>query len=254
MANIKVRQKKIGTSAEAGAGASYQFYNGPGRLLAMSADFAATADAGTVVDIYDGTATSDIKIYTQTGATDLGTTVPVFFAGDADLVAGTSTAGVGEGLIFTKGLFVNVTLDVVGPQDITLWFQPLIRKSVNVATTGVAGSATGAEQIWQGPGLWHGYAITLHPDSPTTTDLVFRDAITDAAPTVMTKTNFATFGRNLRQVVTTTGEDAAGAVVTTAATGAYNNAGIYLRTGLRVVVAGGNAFSNAMSIDALFEV
>lgn len=262
--NIRTIQKSVGTTPEAGAGSGFQFYTGAGILLALSADFSASADAGTVVDIYDGVASTGntvpvaarrTLIYTQTGNTDLGTTVPVVLQGDADLVAGTATAGVGTGLIFTDGLFVDVTLDVAGPQNITLWIKPLIKKSVRITTTGAAGSGAGAAQIWQGPALWHGYAITLNPLSPTTTDIVFRDAITDAAPTVMTKTNYATTPgvKVLRKVVTTTGEDEAGAVVTTAATGAYNNPGIYLRTGLRAVIAQSDAFDDAASIDAVFE-
>ena len=256
MANIKFRQKSLGISAEPGAGATYQFATGAGILLALTADFHASADAGTVVDIHDGFGTGGPKIYTQTGATDLGTTVPVIIQGDADLVAGTATAGVSTGVIFTRGLFVNVTLDVTGPQVLSLWYKPLVKKSVNVTTTGAAGAGAGQAQIWQGPGLWHGYAITLNPLSPSTFDLVFRDAITDAAPTVMTKTNYATTPGTytLRDVVTTTGEDEAGTAVTTAATGAYNNHGIYLRTGLRAVVAQSDAFDNAVTIDAVFEV
>lgn len=271
MANIKVVQKSIGTTPEAGAGAGFQFYRGAGKLLAISVDFSASADAGTVLTAYDGTAKANtaglgaadvlpdaakrVTIYTQTGNTDLGTTVPVFIGGDADIVAGTATAGVAEGVIFTEGLFFNVTLDVAGPQIVTAWIRPLIKKSVRITTTGSAGSGAGGAQIWQGPGLWHGYAVTLNPLSPSTTDIVFRDAITDAAPTVMTKTNYATTPgvKTLRQVATTTGEDEAGAAITTAATGTYMNQGIFLRTGLRAVVAQSNAFDNAVSIDALFE-
>lgn len=250
MAGIKTRSKKIGTSPEAGAGASYQFYGGPGVLLAMAADFSATADAGTVVDIHDGFSTSGVKIYTQTGNTDLGMTVPVFFQGDADLVAGTATAGVGTGLIFTDGLFVNVTLDVAGPQDITLWFKPLVKKSVNVV------GASGTFPIWHGPALWHGYAIKLDPFEGTTLDITFTDEADPggSGPTVMTKTNYATTPgtKTIRKVVTTTGEDEAGAAVTAAATGSNSNSGIYLKSGLSATLAQGTA-NLVVGIDALFE-
>ena len=252
MGKLMTRQFSIGTSAVGGLGTTKQFYEGPCVIEAMSIDFHASADGGTVVTIYDGFSTSGRSIYTQTGATDLGTTVPVVFHGDADLVAGTSTAGVGNGLVCADGVFVAVTLDVTGPQNITLWIRSLVKKTVNLALTGAAGSAAGAAQIWQGAGLWRGYLVGLGSQPGTTLDLVFRDAITDAAPTVMTKTNYATLPLTIRQVVTTTGEDEAGAVVTTAATGSYNNDGIYLRTGLRVVGAQGNA--GIVTIAGLFDV
>lgn len=234
-----------------------QIYVGAGAVLAVALD--RTDSSGLVTNFYDSArgSASDPSIYEQTGDLDLGQTVPVFLQGDADLVAGTATAGVGQALIFTDGLYVvnkTDTTDVAVKWE--FWIKPLIKKSVNIRTTGAAGSGVGEAQIWQGPGLWHGYAIKLDPDSPSTFDLVFRDAITDAAPTVMTKTNYTTTPgtKVLRKVVTTTGEDEAGAAVTAAATGTYGNAGIYLRTGLRAVVAQSNAFDNAVSIDALFEV
>ena len=233
-----------------------QVFQGAGILLALALD--RTDSSGLVTTIYDSArgSASDPSIYTQTGDTDLGQTVPVFLQGDADLVAGTSTAGVGGGLIFSDGLYLVNTGDTTDAAvTYKLWFKPLIKKTVNITTTGAAGSGAGAAQIWQGPALWHGYAITLDPASPSTVDIVFRDSITDAAPTVMTKTNYATTPgtKVLRKVVTTTGEDEAGAAVTCAATGTYGNNGIYLETGLRAVVAQSNAFTRAVSIDGLFE-
>ena len=250
------RSKKIGTSAEPGAGAGFQFYNGAGKLLALVVDFSASADAGTVLTAYDGNDTTGPVIYTQTGNTDLGTTVPVFIGGDADIVAGTSTGGVSNGVIFTQGLFFNCTVDVAGPQVVTAFIRPLIKKTVEVATTGSAGSATGAASIFYGPGLWHGYAVTLDSQSPPTLDITFKDSpIAAAGNTVMTKTNYViTPGvKTIRAVATTTGEDEAGATITTAATGVYMNHGIYLTTGLNVNLAQGNALNRAARFECLFD-
>jgi len=258
MASIKLRSHRSYPSHATITRMTKQMYQGPGVLLAGALN--RTSSSGLVTNIYDsadGTTAGKVAIYTQTGDTDLGQTVPVVFQGDADLVAGTATAGVGTGLIFTEGLYLVNSGDTTDTTiDWDLWFKPLIKRTVNIVTTGSAGSAAGAAQIWQGPGLWHGYGITLDVLSPSTLDIVFRDSITDAAPTVMTKTNYTTTPgvKVLRKVVTTTGEDEAGAAVTTAATGAYNNSGIYLRTGLRAVLAQGDALTRAVKIEALFEV
>lgn len=254
MGNIKLRSFTINDTSTT---LTKQVYEGPGVLLAMALN--RTDSSGLVTTIYDSArgSTADPSIYAQTGDTDLGQTVPVVLQGDADIVAGTSTAGVGPGLIFTDGLYLVNTGDTTDTAiGYKLWFKPLIKKTINIATTGVAGSATGAAQIWQGPGLWHGYGITLDVLSPSTLDIVFRDSITDAAPTVMTKTNYTTTPgvKVLRKVATTTGEDEAGAAVTTAATGSYGNPGIYLETGLRAVLAQGDALTRAVTIEALFEV
>ena len=97
MGNIKLRSHKVGaTLSEA---TSVQFYSGPCSIEAISVDYAATADAGTDITIYDGFSTSGRSVYSDANKnTDFGTTVPNFITGDADLVAGTSTAGVGHGV------------------------------------------------------------------------------------------------------------------------------------------------------------
>ena len=258
MSSIKYRTTTSDMAAVAAQKpAAWQVYQGPGVLLAAVLD--RTDSSGLVTTIYDSArgSTSDPSIYAQTGDADLGTTVPVFFAGDADIVAGTSTAGVGHGLIFTDGLYLVNSGDTTDVSIVwKLFFKPLIKKSVNVVTTGSAGSATGAASIFTGPARWYGYSVTLDPQSPSTLDITFKDSgIATAGNTVMTKTNYViTPGtRTLRKVVTTTGEDEAGAAVTTGATGTYGTDGIFLTTGLNVNLAQGNAFGNAASFDCLFE-
>ena len=107
MSAIRTVTKSIGTTPEAGAGAGFQFYNGAGALEALVLNYGASADANTVVTAYDGVAKratgagadvlpdsgDRVTIYTRTSGTDAGTTVPVYVRGDADIVAGTATAG-----------------------------------------------------------------------------------------------------------------------------------------------------------------
>ena len=250
MGNIVTRALTSNMAASvASKPAAKQLYSGAGILLAASLD--RTDSSGLITTVYDSAraSTTDPVIYTQTGDADLGLTVPVFFAGDADIVAGTSTAGVGPGLIFADGLYVVNSGDSTDTAIAwTFWIKPLIRKSVKVL------GASGTSNIFHGPGLWHGYRITLDPASPSTLDITFTDEASpnDSGPTVMTKTNYATTAKTLRKVATTTGEDEAGAAVTTAATGSYGNPGIYLRKGLSVTLAQGTA-NQPVEIEALFE-
>ena len=263
MANIRVVKTTVDDSAAdttikpeavGGDNQARQLWQGPGILLAMSLN--RTDSSGLVTTIYDS-ATGDSAaptIYTQTGDADLGLTVPVVLYGDADLVAGTSTAGVGPGLIFADGMFLVNSGDTTDTAvAYTFWVKPLIKKSVNVGNA----SATVTSPIWHGPALWHGYRIKLDPASATlgTLYITFTDEASpgDSGPTVMTKTNYATLGPTLRKVTTTTGEDEAGAAVTAAATGSYGTPGIYLRDGLSVNIAQASSVTREVELHCLFE-
>lgn len=265
MGNIRVITKSIGTSPEAGAGAGFQFYRGAGALEALVLNYGASADAGTVVTAYDGVsirpaagagadvlpnAADRVSIYTRTSGTDAGTTVPVFIRGDADIVAGTATAGVGVGgVLFARGLFINVTADIAGPQVVTAFIRPLVAKTARLVGT------SDNRNLWDGPGIFRGYAILLPFDAASGADFLFKDAHPGGTGnTIMTKTNYViTPGtRVIRAVTTTLGHDEAGADVTTAATGTYGSAGIYLTSGLNVAVSSGVATLDARIV-ALIE-
>lgn len=250
MANIITRQANLGaTLSEA---TSKLLYGGPCEVLGLIVDFAAAADAGTVLRLRDGSSTGLIK-YTQTGNTDLGTTVPVRLHGDARLIAGTATAGVGLNLPFFDGVFAEVTLDVAGPQSVRIILRPLIKKSVGVVTVGADGAAVGSANIFSGPGRFKAARVDYGQDVPSTTNTQFRDgvAIGGRALTVATDVN-TDWAAVDQSVVTTTGEDEAGAAVTTAATGAYANDGVLFYEGLFVNILEANADLTAQ-IDCLIE-
>lgn len=266
MARIVTRTVKLGATLSRSTAAN--IWTGAGVLVGLRVDYAAAADAGTLLKMYDtvlsdGTAINAAKdpaIFVGTAInTDFGTTVPNRVFTDGDLVAGTSTANVKAGIPFAHGLYAVVSLDVAGPQTITAWIKPLIRKIVNVKTAGSAGSAVGSRQLFSGPGLLHGLRLTANPLAPSTMDFLIKDGIaneiagTGAGSTLLTKTNYSNAALAVRPVVTTTNVDDVQATVTTAATGAYANDGILFENGLNVSVQQADALDNALDVEALIE-
>src|SRR5574341_1456686 len=233
MANIKKRRNSSLTSG------GWQAYTGPGVLVAAIFNHHASS-SGNIVTIYDGFSTSDYQLFTRTSDTDAGTTVPIILHTDGDLVAGTSTANVHLGIPFARGVFLNKTGDTTHADDYTLF----IRRCQKVSVQLVGATDTGKE-IADGPGIMYGYRIKpLHDQLPitATADILFKDShIPGSGNTLMTKTNYDTLSTQVRPVVTTTGSDEGGSAVTTAATGAYNNTGIYFASGLNVSLAQGDA-------------
>jgi len=268
MAGIRKRTHTLGATLSEST--AINFHTGPGVLIGLTVDYAAAADAGTLIKMYDTvlapgtaiTAANDPAIFVGTGInTDFGGTVPNRVFTDGDLVAGTSTANVKLGIPYAKGLYVVVSADVTGPQTITCYFKPLIAKRFNVSTAGAAGSAVGSRTLFVGPGLLHGLRIKMDIYAPTTTDFLLKDGLADeiagtgAGSTLLTKTDYGAVGGNpaVRPVVTTTNVDDVQATVTTAATGAYCNDGILFGTGLNVSIQQCDALSRAMDITALIE-
>lgn len=247
MANIKRRDVTI-TSGGA------MVYQGAGKLLGAVYDHSASSSSN-VVTLYDtgGTATG-VQLYTRSSDTDAGTTVPVRHYGNADLVAGTSTDNVALGIPFAQGLYLVKSGDTTHSDSYKFFIKPLIRKSVQVTTTGSAGSATGGATVFGGSGLLHGWRITCDILTASTTDITIKDSpIVGSGGVIMTKTDYSTVAVATRPVVTTTNLDEGGATVTTAATGAYANDGILFTTGLNVNVAGANAQDAVYQFDFLIE-
>lgn len=236
----------------------WQVYDGPGLLMGLIADFDA-ASSGAVLTAYDGSSTAGRQVYAITTDTDFGTTVPVQVFTDGDLPAGTSTANVKSGIPFSAGLFINKTGDTTHDVRLTALIKPLIKKNVNITTTGSAGSAVGATSVYDGPGLLHSITVFSDLGVPSTTDWLVKDSpLTTAAGagsgnTLLTKTNYGYAATAIRPVVTLTGHDEGGNAVSTAATGAYASPGILFATGLNVSVQQCNALDRAYQMSFLIE-
>jgi len=251
MGKIRSKQFNIGTS---GVASGFQFHTGPGVVLGMAVDYSASADAGTVLTMYDGFDTSGVSLYTITGNTDIGTTVPVRLFQNGRLIAGTSTNNVRAGLPFFDGLFINIASDVAGPQSVRVWVKPLTRKTANITTTGSAGSASGGVTLFGGSGLFHAARVDFDPNAPSTTDITFYDGVSTSGRALTAVSNSAADWDTsaLRAVVTTTVHDEAGNALTTAAN-AHENDGVLFYTGLHVALAQCDALTRAASVDALIE-
>ena len=248
MSKLKVRQITITTGGA-------QVYEGAGLLVGVVFDHHASS-SGCVQTFYDSgnNASTTTQIYTRTSDTDAGTTVPVQLYTDGDLVAGTSTANVKAGIPFAQGLYVTKTGDTTHADVWTFLIHPLIKKSVNIATAGSAGSASGGASVFQGPGILHGIRIDCDAATPSTADITVKDsAIVGSGNTILTKTNYGSTTIATRPVVTLTGSDEAGNAVSTAATGAYASPGIMFLSGLNVNVAQSNALDRSYSMDFLIE-
>ncbi len=249
MANIKRRDVTITSGG-------FNVYQGAGVLMGAVFDHNASSSSN-VVTLYDSdnNFSTAIQLYTRSSDTDAGTTVPVRMFTDGDLVAGTSTANVRLGMVFANGLYLTKTGDTTHSDVYKFFIKPLIKKSVNITTTGSAGSAAGSASVFVGSGLWHGWRIKADILNPTTVDITVKDSgITGSGGTLMTKTDYGYAATATRPVVTTTNlDDAAGATVTTAATGSYCNDGIIFTTGLSVTLAQANAMDAAYQIDFLIE-
>lgn len=255
MSNIKTRKTPVVYLT-----GGWQAYEGAGLLRAGILDYSGSS-SGCVLTMYSGTSTSGIQVYTRTSDTDAGTTVPIGFYTDGDLPAGTSTANVKAGIPFADGLFVNKTGDTTHQVDATLFITPLIKKSVNVRiVSGSAGSGVGVANVFDGPGLLHGYRVRCDILTPSTADFLLKDspvtapaAGTGSGNTIMTKTNFGTVASAIRPVVTLTNDDEGGNAVSTAATGAYASPGLFFATGLNVSVQQANVQDAAYQFDFLIE-
>ncbi len=249
MANIKRRDVTITSGG-------FNVYQGAGVLMGAVFDHNASSSSN-VVTLYDSdnNFSTASQLYTRSSDTDAGTTVPVRMFTDGDLVAGTSTANVALGMPFANGLYLTKTGDTTHSDVYKFFIKPLIKKSVQITATGSAGSGAGSASVFVGSGLWHAWNIKSDILTPSTTDITVRDSgITGAGGTLMTKTNYGTAAPATRPVVTTTNlDDAAGATVTTAATGSYCNDGILFTTGLSVTVAQANAADAVYQMDFLIE-
>lgn len=248
MANIKRRDVTITSGG-------FQIYQGAGVLLGAVYDHNASS-SGNVVTLYDSdnNASTAIQLYTRSSDTDAGTTVPLRHMTNGDLVAGTSTDNVHLGIPFANGLYLTKTGDTTHSDSYKFFIKPLIRKSVNVTTTGSAGSGAGGATVFGGSGLLHGWNILVDSVTPSTADITVKDSpIVGSGGTIMTKTNYGYAAPATRPVVTTTNVDEGGSAVTTAATGSYNNDGILFTTGLNVNVAQANAQDAAYQFTFLIE-
>lgn len=243
MSNIRFRAHNVGaTLSEA---TTVQFVEGSGEVLGMSVDYAAAADAGTVVSLYDGkgqglAATGGDLIYTIASVnTDFGTTVPVRLFQNGRLISGTSTNNVHSGLPFFDGLRVAVTLDVTGPQLVRIWYRPLIRKDANLLLND--STTTGHNHLFSGVGLFKAAKVLYNPlidVGSVTTDLTFYDGVDATGRAFQAVANsLANWNTSANMAVaTTTCHDEAGTAVTTAAN-AHENDGVLFYTGLAVGVA-----------------
>ena len=251
MGHIRVKQFNIGTS---GVAAGFQFLEGPGVVLGMAVDFHASAAAGTVLTLWDGFNTSGTQLYTSTGNTDIGTTVPVRLFQNGRLIAGTSTNNTHAGLPFFDGVFANIATDTTGPQSVRLWIKPLTRKTAQFATTGSAGSAAGGVTLWTGAGILHAARVLYDPNTPATADLTFYDGTSTSgrALTAVANTNTSWTTSANQALNTTTCQDETGAALTCAAN-AHENDGILFYTGLHAAIAQSDALSRAVSVEALIE-
>ena len=230
-----------------------QIYEGAGLLVAAVFDHHASA-SGTIVKLYDGNSTSGIQVFTRSSDTDAGTTVPITLYTDGDLIAGTSTDNVKVGIAFANGLFLNKTGDTTHADVYTFVIVPLIKKSVQVTTTGSAGSGAGGASVFAGAGLLHAVRIKADTLTPTTADIQIKDSpIVNAGNALTVKTNYGYAAEAVRSVVTLTGADEGGTAVLTAATGAYASRGVHFLLGLNVNIAQANAQDAAYQIDFLIE-
>jgi hypothetical protein len=256
MAGIKRRDTPVGYIA-----GGWQAYEGPGVLRAISLDHVSTS--GCVITAYDniGAATGP-TVFTRTSETDAGVVVPanpVFT--DGDLPAGTSTGNVKAGAPFAKGLYFNKTGDVTNVLNIKCLITPLIKKSVNLRhVSGAAGSGVAVANVFDGPGILHGYRLRADTLNPSTVDFLIKDSNTTAPAagtgsgvTIMTKTDYTYAAEALRSCVALTGVDEGGTAVSTAATGAYATPGLPFLYGLNVSVQQANVQDAIYQFDFLIE-
>lgn len=256
---VKFRTVSIGTGTGS-IGAGTQIVDGPGEVLGLAVDYAAAADAGTVFSLSDGkssaatTATTSLaQLLTITGATDLGTTVPLRTYMNGRLISGTSTANVHAGYVFFDGLFANIATDVSGPQVVRIWYRPLIRKDGNITSTGSAGSAAGGTTLFSGPGLLKAARTVFDPNTPGTADIQIYDGLSTSgrALTLVSNNTAGWAAASLRALSTTTGIDQS-ATVTTAAN-AHENDGILFYSGIHVGIAQSNSATRDASVQILVE-
>lgn len=253
---IRSKTISIGTS---GVDTTAVFTTTPCIIEGVAIDYSASADAGTVLRAFDGTGAT---LFSITGNTDIGTTVAARLTGNGRLSSGTSTSNVRQGLPAFGGFSVSVTLDVAGPQVVTVYWRPARVVSEVIETVGADGSAVGGAQLVPGGtvGLFHA-AHVLHGETASagTKDLTFYNGTSTSGkaltPVANSATNWKTDAGTAanRAIATTVNRDEGLASVSDAAN-TYTNNGMLFNNGLHVAVAQGNAHAASVSVLAMVEL
>lgn len=270
--SLKVRNKTITSSATRDGGLTWEAFKGPGVLLGIEMDDVGDDVTGMTLTLYDSaqdpTVAGIIPPTTVAAAldqaainADLGVTTPparVFQDGSVVATLATESANTHLGFEFFDGLTIVKSGDTTHAAGITLYVRPLIKKSVNLrgsTVAGVASTTSGTVRVFEGAGLLRAVRAMVPTTNTTGIDLAIKDK--SAARTLITATNydFATQGgtRKIWNPVTTTSIDDTGAAVTTAATGAYCNDGVLFRQDLSLTWASATTDAFEGSFDFLIE-